>query len=113
MRWPRSCIADGASCSRRGEAIVGSHQPKRENWRLNCLKRRTRQNEPKRKEAPILVLGREKNERIRLTVNGVVIWLAVTDIERNKVRIGITAPREVVIEREELIVKPTGDNPCS
>lgn len=51
----------------------------------------------------MLVLGRAKGERIRITVNGVMIWVTVTEIDRGKVRLGITAPREVVISREELL----------
>ena len=51
----------------------------------------------------MLILGRKLNERIRLTVNGVTIWVEVNRIAANDVRIGITAPKEVAIEREEII----------
>jgi len=51
----------------------------------------------------MLILGRKLNERIRLTVNGVTIWVEVNRIAANDVRIGITAPPEVAIEREEII----------
>ena len=51
----------------------------------------------------MLILGRKLGERIRLTVNGVTIWVEVNRISANDVRIGITAPKEVAIEREEII----------
>jgi len=51
----------------------------------------------------MLILGRKLNERIRLTVNGVTIWVEVNRIAANDVRIGITAPPAVEIVREEII----------
>ena len=51
----------------------------------------------------MLILGRKLKERIRLVVNGVTIWVEVNRIAANDVRIGITAPKEVAIEREEII----------
>ena len=51
----------------------------------------------------MLILGRKLGERIRLVVNGVTIWVEVNRIAANDVRIGITAPKEVAIEREEII----------
>ena len=51
----------------------------------------------------MLILGRKLHERIRLVVNGVTIWVEVNRIAANDVRIGITAPKEVAIEREEII----------
>ena len=51
----------------------------------------------------MLILGRRLGERIRLVVNGVTIWVEVNRIAANDVRIGITAPKEVAIEREEII----------
>jgi len=51
----------------------------------------------------MLILGRKLNERIRLTVNGVTIWVEVNRIAANDVRIGITAPPAVEIVREELL----------
>ena len=40
----------------------------------------------------MLILGRKLKERVRLTVNGVTIWVEVNRIAANDVRIGITAP---------------------
>ena len=51
----------------------------------------------------MLILGRKLNERIRLVVNGVTIWVEVNRIAANDVRIGITAPPAVEIVREELL----------
>ena len=51
----------------------------------------------------MLILGRKLGERIRLVVNGVTIWVSVERIQSNDVRVGITAPPEVVIAREEII----------
>ena len=51
----------------------------------------------------MLVIGRKRGERIRLTVAGNIIWITVKEIDRNKCRIGISAPEEVKIMREELI----------
>ena len=51
----------------------------------------------------MLILGRKLKERIRLVVNGVTIWVEVNRICANDVRIGIAAPKEVAIEREEII----------
>jgi carbon storage regulator CsrA len=51
----------------------------------------------------MLILGRKLGERIRLKVNGIEIWVEVNRIAANDVRIGIEAPKEVAIEREEII----------
>ena len=51
----------------------------------------------------MLILGRKLHERIRLTVNGIEIWVEVNRIGANDVRIGITAPPAVEIVREELL----------
>ena len=51
----------------------------------------------------MLILGRKLGERIRLTVNGIEIWVEVNRIGTHDVRIGITAPPAVEIVREELL----------
>lgn len=47
----------------------------------------------------MLVLGRHKDERIRI---GADIILTVVEIARGKVRIGIEAPRDVPVHRQEV-----------
>jgi carbon storage regulator len=54
-------------------------------------------------DAGMLILGRKLGERIRLTLNGIEIWVEVNRIAANDVRIGITAPPAVEIVREEVI----------
>ncbi len=47
----------------------------------------------------MLVLTRRKNERIRI---GESIVVTVVDVRGDKVRIGIDAPREIPVHREEV-----------
>ena len=51
----------------------------------------------------MLILGRKLGERIRLTVNGIEIWVTVERLGKHDCRIGITAPPAVEIVREEII----------
>ena len=52
----------------------------------------------------MLVLSRKLGERIQIeTPSGEVIWVSVVDIRRGKVRLGVTAPKDVVVVREELL----------
>jgi carbon storage regulator CsrA len=55
----------------------------------------------------MLVLSRKKDETIVLkTSNNEVIQITVVKIDnKNKVRIGIDAPREISVVRSELIAK--------
>lgn len=55
----------------------------------------------------MLVLTRKLNERVR--INGDT-WVQVVYIGQGKVRLGITAPPEVEIVREELIGASQGDS---
>ena len=48
----------------------------------------------------MLVLSRNEHERICIGEN---IWIEAVECSRGRVRIGITAPEEVLIRREELI----------
>jgi carbon storage regulator CsrA len=57
----------------------------------------------------MLVLARKLKERVVLTLeDGQEIWIEVTDIDRNKVRFGIRAPKGVVIDREEVYREKRG-----
>lgn len=49
----------------------------------------------------MLVLSRKKNEVIRI---GKAIKLMIVEIRGDKVRLGIQAPREVDVDREEVAV---------
>jgi carbon storage regulator len=51
----------------------------------------------------MLVVSRKPLEKIRLRIGDVVVWVQVVDAGRDKVRLGIEAPREVEILREELL----------
>lgn len=52
----------------------------------------------------MLVLSRKVNERARLKMpDGAVVWVSVERISYNAVRLGIAAPPDVDIAREELI----------
>ena len=50
----------------------------------------------------MLVLGRKRNERIIISDGDRLIVITVADIRGDKVRIGIDAPRETIIDREEV-----------
>jgi carbon storage regulator len=58
----------------------------------------------------MLVLSRKVGERIRIGQN---VWLTVVLIDRDKVRIGIEAPKEINIIREELIPYNEPDKPTN
>jgi carbon storage regulator len=51
----------------------------------------------------VLVLSRRINERIVVGTGPDAIVITLVDIDRGKVRLGITAPRAVIIKREELL----------
>ncbi len=54
----------------------------------------------------MLVLSRCESERIKIGEN---IWITIVAIRGSKVRIGISAPADVVILREELLEENTDD----
>lgn len=50
----------------------------------------------------MLVLTRRIGERVRIeTPSGEVIWITLTDVRRDRASLGIDAPKEVVIARED------------
>jgi carbon storage regulator len=51
------------------------------------------------KEEPMLVLSRKRGERIQI---GPDVWVTVLRIDGDKVRLGIEAPPDVTVLREEL-----------
>jgi carbon storage regulator len=50
----------------------------------------------------MLVISRRVGDRVRIGPN---IWVMVTRIDKGSVRIAIDAPRHLVIEREELVMR--------
>ena len=56
----------------------------------------------------MLVLSRKLGEKIFIGDN---ICITVVDIDRGKIRLGIEAPREVAIYRQELL--PAGSTPAT
>ena len=55
----------------------------------------------------MLVLSRKLGEKIFIGDN---ICITVVDIDRGKIRLGIEAPRDVPIHRQELLpIKPQGE----
>lgn len=56
----------------------------------------------------MLVLSRKLNERIFI---GEDICIVVVDIDRGKIRLGITAPLDVPIYREELLLPAAEPTP--
>ena len=51
----------------------------------------------------MLVLSRKLGEKIYINDN---ICITVVDIDRGKIRLGIEAPRDVPIFRQELVAQP-------
>lgn len=51
----------------------------------------------------MLVLSRREGERLLIGGN---IWITILRADTGKVRIGIDAPAEVAVQREEVIGKP-------
>ena len=56
----------------------------------------------------MLVLSRKLGEKIYISDN---ICITVVDIDRGKIRLGIEAPRDVPIFRQELLDKDAKDPP--
>jgi carbon storage regulator len=56
----------------------------------------------------MLVLSRKQSERIRL---GDSIVLTIVRVSGDKVRLGIEAPPNVLVLRDELKPKPAGESP--
>jgi carbon storage regulator CsrA len=55
------------------------------------------------KDRPVLVLTRRKNQSI---VIGDDIVVTVLEVKGDQIRLGITAPRDVQVYREELLGEP-------
>lgn len=55
----------------------------------------------------MLVLSRKPNETILLRISGVEVELYVVEITRGRVKLGVTAPMEVIVTRGEMQTSDT------
>ena len=60
----------------------------------------------------MLVLSRKSRQRILVQVGEIEVWITVIDIDVGKVQIGIDAPKECKINREELLPWQDKEKPC-
>lgn len=51
----------------------------------------------------MLCIKRKNQERTRVVVNGVSVWVQVLEIGHGWVRLGVSAPPDVPVAREELL----------
>jgi carbon storage regulator len=54
-------------------------------------------------EATLLILSRREGERFVINTPGGDIWITLIELDGPKARIGIDAPKELSIYREELL----------
>jgi carbon storage regulator len=78
----------GRSCENRGNDAEG-----------NRIVSRTQQPE---KEIHMLVLSRRKNEQIVIQLGDETVVIRIVDLARDRVRLGISAPPDVTIHRQEV-----------
>lgn len=57
----------------------------------------------------MLVLSRREGEKIEIATSQGLIVITVTAIQRSQIQLGIEAPREMIIRRQELKDKPRED----
>ena len=58
-----------------------------------------------------LTLTRRPSEGIVIRVNGIAVTVHVADVDRNKVRLHVSAPPEVEINRVEVDLEKHRDDP--
>jgi carbon storage regulator len=93
-----------SKCSRQAPAAAGASTNGAHalDWiRSLRLKRKSKRNFACKEGGDMLVLSRKLGERILIGEN---ICITVVDIDRGKIRLGIDAPRDVPVFRQELIV---------
>ena len=56
----------------------------------------------------MLVLTRQTKEEIEITIGGQTVRLKVVSIDRDKVRLGFNAPKDVVVDRKEVADRKRG-----
>ncbi len=59
----------------------------------------------------MLILSRKQNERLLIGNDG-EIKITVVEVRGGKVRIGIEAPKDIPIHREEIALKIAKENQC-
>jgi carbon storage regulator len=59
----------------------------------------------------MLVLQRKLNECIDITIGGELIVVTVVDIHRDRVRIGIDAPKHATVHRREVTIRIDNGEP--
>jgi carbon storage regulator len=67
-----------------------------------------RRNQQHEKEIQMLVLSRKKNEQIVVQIGDETVLIRIVDLARDRVRIGITAPPDVTIHRQEVAERMGG-----
>ena len=56
----------------------------------------------------MLVLTRQTKEEIEITIGGQTVTLKVISVDRDKVRLGFNASKEVVVDRKEIADRKRG-----
>jgi carbon storage regulator len=62
---------------------------------------------PERQEVGMLVLSRKLSQQVMI---GTDIRITIVKLERNQVRLGIEAPRDITVLRAELLAKDEAGN---
>jgi len=62
----------------------------------------------KLRKLKMLVLTRQTKEEIEITIGGQTVTLKVVSIDRDKVRLGFDASKEVVVDRKEVADRKRG-----
>jgi carbon storage regulator len=58
----------------------------------------------------MLVLTRRKLEQLVITLGDQTVFVRVVDIGRDRVRLGVSAPKEVAVHREEVARRIEAEN---
>jgi len=56
----------------------------------------------------MLVLSRKKDEQLIIQLGGQIVVVRILEVLRDRVRIGIVAPREIAVHREEVARRIAG-----
>lgn len=58
----------------------------------------------------MLVLTRRRNEQLVITLGDETVLVRVLEVARDRVRLGIVAPKEVTVHREEVARRIAAEN---